>query len=136
MTYITKNFTVEEFEKSDIALKNEINNIIKDVDVLSNITYLCMHLLQPLRDAINMPITITSGYRCCKLNQAVNGAKSSQHKKGEAADIVCNDLNKIYLFVKNSGICFDQMIIYTKKKFIHLSLKKDGNRKQILYNNN
>lgn len=136
MTYITKNFTVEEFEKSDIAAKNEINNRINDVEVLSNITYLCMHLLQPLRDAINMPITITSGYRCYKLNKAVNGAKTSQHMKGEAADIICNDLNKIYLFVKNSGIDFDQMIVYTKKKFIHLSLKKDGNRKQILYNNN
>lgn len=136
MTYITKNFTVEEFERSDIAAKNEINNRINDVEVLSNITYLCMHLLQPLRDAIKIPITITSGYRCDKLNRSVNGLKTSQHMKGEAADIVCNDLNKIYLFVKNSGIDFDQMIVYTKKKFIHLSLKKYGNRKQILYNNN
>lgn len=30
---------------------------------------------------------VTSGYRCEKLNKAVGGAKGSQHRLGQAADI-------------------------------------------------
>ncbi|MBQ0061550.1 MAG: DUF882 domain-containing protein [Bacteroidales bacterium] len=33
------------------------------------------------------PVVLSSGYRCPQLNAAVGGAKSSQHMKGEAADI-------------------------------------------------
>ena len=35
----------------------------------------------------HLPIQITSGYRCPKLNGAVKGASNSQHMEGEAADI-------------------------------------------------
>ena len=38
-------------------------------------------------DLEGLPVIISSGYRCPQLNAAVGGAKSSQHMKGEAADI-------------------------------------------------
>ena len=34
------------------------------------------------------PLQITSGFRCEKHNQAVGGAKSSQHLVGKAVDVV------------------------------------------------
>jgi len=43
--------------------------------------------LQKLRDEIGKPIVIISGYRCEKHNEAVGGAKQSQHLFGNAADI-------------------------------------------------
>lgn len=43
--------------------------------------------LQLIRDLIDLPIKVVSGRRCAKHNAAVGGAKKSQHKLGNAADI-------------------------------------------------
>ena len=44
-------------------------------------------VLQQIRDLVNVPIKITSGYRCEAHNQRVGGASNSKHKKGIAADL-------------------------------------------------
>jgi uncharacterized protein YcbK (DUF882 family) len=49
--------------------------------------YLCDEVLQPTRDKLGQPIPVSSGYRCPELNKIIGGAVSSQHMKGEAADI-------------------------------------------------
>jgi uncharacterized protein YcbK (DUF882 family) len=43
-------------------------------------------LLQQVRDHFDLPVHITSGYRCETRNRVVGGAKHSQHLKGKAAD--------------------------------------------------
>ena len=43
--------------------------------------------LEKLRNKVNQPIIITSGYRCSLHNKKVNGAKNSQHLYGNAVDI-------------------------------------------------
>lgn len=43
--------------------------------------------LQQIRDHFGAAVTITSAYRCAKHNKSVNGATSSRHVKGQAADI-------------------------------------------------
>ena len=43
--------------------------------------------LQELRDIINKPIHITSGYRCKRENKKVGGSVHSAHLLGEGADI-------------------------------------------------
>ena len=43
--------------------------------------------LQELRDIINKPIKITSGYRCKRENKKVGGSVHSPHLLGEGADI-------------------------------------------------
>lgn len=136
MTQLTKNFTLEEFEHSDTAIKLGIDNSIRpsQPEIVSNLLYLCEKLLQPIRDKIGTPIRINSGYRCSNLNEVLKGSKISQHMKGQAADIVCNDMNKLYLIAKEME--FDQMIVYTKRRFIHLSITKVINRNELLFNNN
>lgn len=54
--------------------------------------------LQELRDKIDMPIAITSGYRCPEHNAAVGGAKKSQHMLGTATDIIVRDLSPIDVY--------------------------------------
>lgn len=62
MVRITKNFTLEELNSSDTARVKGINNR-PTTEVIDNLTRLAYCLLQPLRDKLNKPIIITSGYR-------------------------------------------------------------------------
>ena len=54
---------------------------------LSPVIKLVEFILDPLREAYGKPIVVTSGYRCDKLNTILGGAKTSQHRLGEAVDI-------------------------------------------------
>lgn len=46
-----------------------------------------MQKLQRLREILNKPLIINSGYRCEAYNTAIGGAKASYHMNGQAADI-------------------------------------------------
>ena len=132
---ISKNFTFEEFTKSDVASRFHINNAISDWDVRDNIIALVENVLQPLRDAWGQPLFINSGYRSPELNShsMIGGSKTSQHVTGQAADVGCSDPLALARLVKRLGLVYDQIILYPS--FLHLSFRKDGeNRMQILYN--
>ena len=45
--------------------------------------------LQDLRDQLNLPLSITSGFRCNRHNDSVGGAARSFHTMGMAADVAC-----------------------------------------------
>jgi uncharacterized protein YcbK (DUF882 family) len=81
--------------------------------LLPNIQALCENVLEPLRLHFDIPIYISSGYRCPALNSSVNGAKKSQHMKGQAADIYIKashiTLREIYLWMVDN-LSFDQLI--------------------------
>jgi zinc D-Ala-D-Ala carboxypeptidase len=47
--------------------------------------------LQALRDHLNLPLSITSGFRCNRHNEFVGGAAQSFHTLGMAADVACPD---------------------------------------------
>lgn len=86
-----KNFSLDEFCASDTATRLRIDNGLPDDLEPSALATLAMlerirsHLCQ--RAGKDVPITILSGYRCERLNAAVNGAASSDHVKACAADI-------------------------------------------------
>jgi uncharacterized protein YcbK (DUF882 family) len=79
MSQLTANFRLAEFASR--------GHIPTDPVVLANIAKLAQNL-QVLRDALGAPITIISGWRSQAHNDAVNGAKKSQHMLGLAADII------------------------------------------------
>ena len=81
-----KYFTITELTKSLTAIRRNIDNTPSG-EIKKSLTALVDNILDPLREAYGKPIIVTSGYRCDKLNRAVKGAASSQHVKGEAADI-------------------------------------------------
>ena len=45
--------------------------------------------LQALRNQLNLPLSITSGFRCNRHNDSVGGAARSFHTLGMAADVAC-----------------------------------------------
>lgn len=127
------NFKISEFINSDVALKYNINNM-PDLNSLDNILNLIIYCLQPLRNLLNKPILITSGFRSKDLNNKVGGVKNSQHLNGCAADFIVQSLKpkNIVEIIKKSDIEFDQLI-NEKNLWTHISFVKNKNRKQILY---
>lgn len=74
---LTPNFTLAEFQSRDGAPM--------PADVQANIIRLA-NALQIIRNELNVPITITSGYRSPEHNRAVRGASNSTHIRGLGAD--------------------------------------------------
>ncbi len=83
---LTPHFTLTEFTKSATAQKYGIDNA-PPPEMVDNLQRLCQHTLEPLREALGLPIVITSGYRCKALNDIISHhAHRSQHMRGLAAD--------------------------------------------------
>ena len=141
-TPVTMHFTIEEMYASDTAKRLGIDNK-PTTQKMINLVYLCAHVLEPLRVAMNEPIKIGSGYRCEKLNKAVGGVYNSQHLKGQAADIsIEGDMafgRKIFDYIKNH-LTFDQLIWEHDKKgtyWVHVSYVYPDfgkNRRQVINN--
>lgn len=127
---ISKNFELKEFTKSSTA---KLKGIANDpgVNEIKAIENLATKLLEPLREKYGKVMRVNSGYRCPALNVVVNGVPTSQHVKGEAADIACEEPVELVECLRKSGLDFDQCIQYST--FVHLSLKLSGrNRRQFL----
>ena len=139
MGTISKNFSYAEFESSDTAKRKGIINVITTFEVRDAVKALTLSVLQPLRDIYGKPMEINSGYRCPRLNAEVGGVPTSQHVKGEAADIKTGGQTESYRLARLAKTHpeifreIDQMILYPT--FIHFSHKRVGaQRNQILYN--
>ncbi len=138
---LSKNFVLSEITRSNTATRLGISNE-PTKEHLENMQRLISNLVQPMRDELG-PIRITSGYRSKELNRAIGGSTRSQHCKAQALDLQFwenGQMNnkKIYDWIINSHLEFDQMINEFDFAWIHLSLKKKGNRKEVLeaYKNN
>lgn len=130
---LTNNFELHEFIRSQKANELGINNY-PPLTAQRALKNLCEKLLQPLRDAFGDSITINSGYRCERLNIAVDGSRTSQHMKGEAADCaIAGKAEDLLYLLLDLELDFDQAILYKSQNFLHLSLKTEGvNRKQVI----
>lgn len=137
---LTKNFTLEEMYHSNTAEAKGIDNTPNE-EVIENLRALCEKVLQPIRDELDEPITVNSGYRCEKLNKAVGGVSNSAHKTGSAADITLGNktdnerlFNLIVKMRKSGKIEFDQLLDESDYAWVHIAYKKDGkNRNQVLH---
>jgi len=140
---LSNNFTLAELVHSTTADKRGIKNVF-DEKVVDNLERLCKEVLQPIRNEYDHSISINSGYRCMALNNAVGGAKTSQHLSGEAVDISCTATSKAYLFrmiedmIKDGRIKVGQLIweygTKTEPNWIHVSLPRANKpNNQILY---
>jgi hypothetical protein len=87
MTMLTNNFSLHEMIKSETASRRDMDNYPHSDEVIQNLTVLCEQVLQPLRDAYGIGIKVNSGYRSPDVNAAVGGSRTSDHCKGQAADI-------------------------------------------------
>lgn len=88
-----KHFKFIEMIRSSKADEFNIDNWPKDADIMDNIIF-TMECLDKIREEYGLPLYISSGYRCSELNKKVGGVKTSQHTKGQAADIQLGSVEK------------------------------------------
>ena len=137
MVRLSQNFTLQEYIKSQTALRQGIDNMPNEQH-LEKAKLLFENVVQPVRDNFGVTV-INSGYRGPELNEAVGGSDKSQHCKGEAVDIECPGVPN-YDGAKwiHDNLDFDQLILefYTPgipdSGWVHVSYKEDANRKSVL----
>lgn len=90
---LSNDFNLKEFVRTSTGFDN-----IPGPEEIANLQNVVVRTLQPLRNFLRIPITVTSGYRSLLVNRAVGSNDSSQHIKGEAVDfrVVLKELKSNY----------------------------------------
>ncbi len=134
---LTTNFDLQELTKSQVALRQGLDNKPTEAQTKA-LKLLCEKILQPLRDKVG-PVVVNSGFRSAAVNKATGGSETSDHCKGEAADIEAISLDNLELAKYIEGtFAFDQLILecYTpgdpRSGWVHVSYAETGNRNQVL----
>lgn len=134
---LSKNFTLKELTASNTAKAKGIVNE-PDAKQLSAMQILVDKVLQPLREGIGKSIKVSSGLRVPALNKAIGGSVTSQHCKGEAADIRMSGKTgnaDLFHYIKEN-LVFDQLIwefgTEGNPDWVHVSYSAKGNRGEIL----
>lgn len=137
MVALTEHFTLEEFIKSQTALRLGIDNTPPQ-EIIERAQLVLQNVAEPVRNQFGVTV-INSGYRGPELNAAIGGAASSQHCFGEAVDIECPG-HANYDVAKwiEDNLDYDQLILefYTPgipdSGWVHVSYVPEGCRKQSL----
>ncbi len=134
---LSKNFSLEELTKSDLATRLCVDNT-PDETVTANLQELVDNILQPLRDKFG-PVVISSGYRSPEVNTKVGGSKTSHHCFGYAADIEALGIDNLdlALYIKDN-LKFTQLILEFYRSgvpdsgWVHIAYNKDDLKGQEL----
>ena len=124
-----KHFTLSEMTVTNTGLVNTPSKI-----EINKLTMLVQNVLDPLRELYGKPITVNSGYRSPLVNKKVGGVPTSEHVKGQAADITGGSKEeniKLFNLIKDN-FNFRQLIDEYDYKWVHVSFDSTDNKKQIL----
>lgn len=138
MTQLTRNFSLAELTKSETALRFDMENTPGAAEI-ANLTELAGKVLQPIRDHFGKGVKVNSGFRHPEVNAKVGGSKTSDHCKGQAADIEIPGVPNAELaeWIKDN-LEFRQLILefYTPgipdSGWVHVSYVAGDNKKQVM----
>lgn len=124
MIKISKHFSLEELCRTSQQYENTPNT-----QQVINLCFGVHNILEPLRNLLEKPIIINSGFRSKKVNEAVGGVSNSQHLQGLAADIRVSpyDIPRVFFILKTLKHC-DQVL--GGRSFVHISWKVEGSPRQ------
>lgn len=118
---LSKHFALEEFLVSEIAERKNIPNLPTG-EQIENLKELAS-VLEQVREVLETPIIITSGFRSAKLNSAIGGHPKSHHVEGWAADFISPAFGtprQICVEIAAAQLPFDQLI--EEGSWVHLSV--------------
>jgi len=136
---ISEHISYTDAIKSDTGIRKNIDNNPSE-EILATMKYVAENVFEPIIAHFEVPIGITSFFRCEALNNAVGGSKTSDHITGSAIDIDSDIYGMItnqdiFNFVRDN-LNFDQLIWEfgndKEPAWVHVSLKKENNKKEIL----
>ena len=115
---LTDNFTLKSF-----ACKN---GIWVPREYMENVKELAGNL-QVLREFINVPVYVNSGYRTEDYNKKIGGSKNSQHLYAKAADIRTKRIYPTCLYIIIEGLIrtgkMKQGGLGLYKSFVHYDIR-------------
>ena len=127
------NFQYIEFVKSDIAIRWGIDNTPND-EQWECIEALTQHILQPVRDNFGR-LRITSGFRSPELCIKIKSAITSNHTRGQAADIETPDgeikLFDIFEWIHDNCEFRELIAEFFPNGWIHVAYREGANNKTI-----
>jgi hypothetical protein len=138
MTQLTQNFSLHELTKSETAARHDMENNPGPAEI-ANLTELAGKVLQPIRDHYQKGVHIYSRFRHPDVTAKVGGSKTSDHCKGQAADIEIPGVANADLaqWVKDN-LEFTQLILefYTPgipdSGWVHVSYDPKNLKKQVM----
>ena len=123
---MTSHFSLEEFTASDTAARLGIDNRIPDE--LRENALQTLQMMERIRFHIDAPITITSGYRCKALNQAIGSKSGSDHTLAFAVDFKAPKAGTPYAIAKDLAGVIDIVgigqLILEFGAWVHVSLAR------------
>ena len=135
---LTNNFSLAEMVKSETALRHDMDNTPGEAEI-ENLKRLAEKVLQPVRDHYGKGVKVNSGYRAPEVNAKVGGSRTSDHCKGQAADIeIPGVANADLAQWITENLDFTQVILefYTKgipdSGWVHVSYDPSNLKKQTL----
>lgn len=137
---VTANFKMSELLHSNEAVRSNLNNVPSEAHK-KNLIEAATNLFQPVRDILDQPMGISSGYRSKTVNDAVGGSATSAHSLGYAIDFVAPKfgdtiaiakflVEKLYI----NKIPFDQLILEfpnTGSSWIHIGYKNRAGQQRM-----
>jgi zinc D-Ala-D-Ala carboxypeptidase len=130
---LSPHFTLAELVASQTAARKGIPNIPGPAEIRA-LTLLCENVLEPVRAHYGVPVLISSGYRCRRLNVAIGGSASSQHCAGEAADFEVTGVSNLAVCRWiHANLNYDQLIYeFGEAGWVHASWSAARMRNQEL----
>jgi hypothetical protein len=135
---LSPNFTLAEMTKSETALRHDMDNTPGEQEIAA-LKLLCEKVLQPIRDHYGKGVKVNSGFRHPEVNAKVGGSKTSDHCRGQAADIEIPGVANAELaeWIRDN-LEFRQLILefYTPgipdSGWVHVSYVAEDNKKQVM----
>lgn len=122
-----KHFTLAELTRTDTGLPNT-----PGAEYVAALARLVALVLDPLRADVGRPVRVTSGYRSPAVNSQVGGSPTSQHLRGEAADIKVDGMTTadVARAIHRLRLPVDQCIVERGDSgWVHVSTALDGSNR-------
>ena len=129
---LSPHFTVEEFTASDTAARRGIDNSLP-ATMLPQAQRTC-EMMERIRARLSrmmgreVPIVITSGYRCLELNRAIGSSDSSDHVRGMAVDFKAGRFGTAYQVARLLVPLVDELeigqLIHEYGSWVHVSTRR------------
>ena len=124
-------FWYSEMVRSETAERHRIDNT-PPPEAMSNACYTAQ-VADCIREDLGLPMVVTSWFRAPKVNKKAGGSSTSDHMNGHTFDFCVpgKKLQEVFDFIRDN-YHYDQIGINKRRNYIHYSIKREGNREQVI----